>query len=64
MFPVAETIELVEEAVVLVVLWGLPDGVEGVLWGGNVEAAHANLGELNPGCAVHALALRAHALAY
>ena len=58
------TIESVKQAVVLVVLWGLPDGVEDVLWVGDVEATDANLGELDPGCAVCALAMGAHALAY
>ncbi len=47
-----------------VISWGLPDGVEDVLWVGDVEATYANLGELDPGSAVCALALGAHALAY
>ncbi len=47
-----------------VINWGLPDGVEDVLWVGDVEATHANLGELDPGSAVCTLALGAHAMAY
>ena len=47
-----------------VIHWGLPNGVEDVLWVGDVEARHTNLGEFDPGSAVCALALGAHALAY
>ena len=59
-----ETMESVEQAVELVVLRGLPDVVEKILRVGDVETPHANLGNLDPGCAVRALVLSAHALAY
>ena len=46
----------VKQSVVMVVLWGLPYRVEDVLGVGDVEATHANLGELDPGCAICAFA--------
>ena len=54
----------IQETVPSVINWGLPDGGEDVLWFRDVEAAHANLGEFDPGSAASALALGAHALAY